>query len=99
MNRRNFIKISSAFGILLGTSGWAFYHENKLTSLGQLSAALYPTRFQYWQSHLDLIKAIAPKCKIVNIGIRPGEKLHEDMLAETELPFTFKVDDINLFFS
>jgi UDP-N-acetylglucosamine 4,6-dehydratase len=30
------------------------------------------------------------------MGLRPGEKLHEDMLAETELPFTYKVDDINL---
>jgi len=30
------------------------------------------------------------------VGLRPGEKLHEDMLAETELPFTYKVDDINL---
>ena len=27
------------------------------------------------------------------IGLRPGEKLHEDMLAETELPFTYKVED------
>tara|TARA_R110000851_G_scaffold88598_2_gene193455 strand:+ start:779 stop:1747 length:969 start_codon:yes stop_codon:yes gene_type:complete len=30
------------------------------------------------------------------MGLRPGEKLHEDMLAETELPFTYKVDDANL---
>ncbi len=30
------------------------------------------------------------------VGLRPGEKLHEDMLAETELPFAYKVDNINL---
>lgn len=29
-------------------------------------------------------------------GLRPGEKLHEDMLAETELPFTYKLNDVNL---
>jgi FlaA1/EpsC-like NDP-sugar epimerase len=39
--------------------------------------------------------------KIVNVdkinyeimGMRPGEKIHEDMLAETELPFTYEVND------
>ena len=30
------------------------------------------------------------------IGLRPGEKLHEDMLAQTELPYTFEVEGINL---
>jgi len=30
------------------------------------------------------------------VGLRPGEKLHEDMLAETELPFTYKVAGVNL---
>ena len=29
-------------------------------------------------------------------GIRPGEKLHEDMLAKTELPFTYEVEGTNL---
>lgn len=36
------------------------------------------------------------KAKTETVGLRPGEKLHEDMLAETELPFTYKVDGINL---
>ena len=29
-------------------------------------------------------------------GLRPGEKLHEDMLCQTELPFAYKVKDLNL---
>jgi FlaA1/EpsC-like NDP-sugar epimerase len=29
-------------------------------------------------------------------GLRPGEKLHEDMLAKTELDFTYQVPNINL---
>ena len=35
-----------------------------------------------------------PKYSLV--GLRPGEKLHEDMLAKTELPFTYIVPGINL---
>ena len=30
---------------------------------------------------LDLAKAIAPSCKIKLTGIRPGEKLHEEMIT------------------
>lgn len=30
------------------------------------------------------------------VGLRPGEKLHEDMLASTELDFTYQVPEINL---
>ncbi len=30
------------------------------------------------------------------MGLRPGEKLHEDMLAKTELDFTYEVPDVNL---
>jgi FlaA1/EpsC-like NDP-sugar epimerase len=33
---------------------------------------------------LDLAKAIAPDTKIEIIGIRPGEKLHEEMITETD---------------
>lgn len=33
---------------------------------------------------MDLARAIAPDCKIKNIGIRPGEKLHEALTGEDE---------------
>lgn len=33
---------------------------------------------------LDVAKAIAPNCAIRDVGIRPGEKLHEEMITETD---------------
>lgn len=33
---------------------------------------------------LVLAEAIAPKCKIENVGIRPGEKIHEEMITESD---------------
>jgi UDP-N-acetylglucosamine 4,6-dehydratase len=43
-----------------------------------------------------LEKIINKKSNTEIVGLRPGEKLHEDMLAETELPFTYQVPNINL---
>ena len=33
---------------------------------------------------LDIAKAIAPDCEYDFVGIRPGEKLHEEMITETD---------------
>lgn len=38
---------------------------------------------------LDVAKAVAPNCKIEVVGIRPGEKLHEEMITETDSMSTF----------
>lgn len=43
-----------------------------------------------------LEKITGKSAKTELMGLRPGEKLHEDMLAETELPFTYQVPNINL---
>jgi UDP-glucose 4-epimerase len=46
---------------------------------------------------IKALEKITGKQSLTNvIGLRPGEKLHEDMLAETELPFTYQVEYINL---
>lgn len=40
----------------------------------------------------DLAKALAPECEVENIGIRPGEKLHEVLLMEEEAKNTIIYD-------
>ena len=42
---------------------------------------------------LDIAKAVNPHAKITTIGIRPGEKLHEQMIGIDDAPFTFEFDD------
>jgi UDP-N-acetylglucosamine 4,6-dehydratase len=43
---------------------------------------------------VDLAKAIAPNAKIEIIGIRPGEKLHEDLLSEDEARHTIELEQM-----
>ena len=42
---------------------------------------------------VDLAKALAPNSEIVAIGIRPGEKLHEEMIAVSDAPRTVRRSD------
>jgi UDP-N-acetylglucosamine 4,6-dehydratase/5-epimerase len=42
---------------------------------------------------VDLARAIAPEAELREIGIRPGEKLHEEMVSESDAPRTFEFED------
>ena len=41
----------------------------------------------------DVAQAIAPKVKTTNVGIRPGEKLHEEMVTTTDAISTIEFKD------
>jgi len=41
---------------------------------------------------VDLAEAIAPECERKAIGIRPGEKLHEDMITATDAMNTLEFE-------
>lgn len=42
----------------------------------------------------DLANAIAPDCRIENIGIRAGEKLHEVLVSRNESSYAYELDDM-----
>ena len=42
---------------------------------------------------MDIAKAIDQDAKIKKIGIRPGEKIHEQMIGEDEAPYTFEYNN------
>lgn len=42
---------------------------------------------------VDLAEALAPDSELIEIGIRPGEKLHEEMIAVSDAPRTVRRDD------
>ena len=41
-------------------------------------------------SLVNLARALAPECKLDIVGIRPGEKLHEQMIGEEDASYTFE---------
>jgi UDP-N-acetylglucosamine 4,6-dehydratase (inverting) len=41
----------------------------------------------------DVAEAVSPGCKLKIIGIRPGEKLHEEMITETDSYSTVELSD------
>jgi len=43
---------------------------------------------------MDLVKAIAPNCQVEDIGIRPGEKVHEVLVSEDEARQTLDMGDM-----
>ncbi|ANQ50241.1 UDP-N-acetylglucosamine 4,6-dehydratase (inverting) [Flammeovirga sp. MY04] len=41
---------------------------------------------------LDVAKAVAPDCEIKIVGVRPGEKLHEEMITESDSLNTIEME-------
>jgi FlaA1/EpsC-like NDP-sugar epimerase len=42
---------------------------------------------------IDLAKAMCPNCKLKEVGIREGEKLHEAMITEEDARNTYEYKD------
>ena len=40
----------------------------------------------------DIARVIAPKAKHKVVGIRPGEKLHKQMIGSEDAPHTYQYD-------
>ncbi len=45
---------------------------------------------------IDIVEAVAPGCRIEVTGIRPGEKVHEVLIAEDESRAALEFDDMYL---
>jgi len=85
--KNNLLKITSKdmtrFNILLDEGVDLVLWSLKNTRGGEIFVPKIPS-----YRILDLAKAIAPNCKIKFIGIRAGEKIHEEMISVSEGHYT-----------
>ena len=56
---------------------------------------LYVTRIPSMKI-VDLAKAVAPQAELIEIGVRPGEKLHEEMISAEDSRRTLSISDDRL---
>ena len=47
----------------------------------------------------DIAKAVAPGCKIKYTGIRPGEKIHEQMISKSDAQNTIEFKDFYIIYA
>lgn len=43
---------------------------------------------------IDIANVVAPHAKRTVIGIRPGEKIHEQMIGSEDAPFTYEYEEL-----
>ena len=72
---------------------WAAIYSNSFIHSYQMwGGELYIPKIPSYRL-ADLAKAIAPEVKHEIVGMRPGEKLHEEMITETDALNTIEFDD------
>ena len=77
------------FNILLSESVDLVLHAIKNAIGGEIFIPKIPS-----YKLTDLAAAIAPECKVEIVGIRPGEKMHEEMITESDAPSAYDMGGV-----
>jgi UDP-N-acetylglucosamine 4,6-dehydratase len=83
------------YGNVMGSRGSVIPLFKRLFAEGKPIPITDPTMTRFWitlPQAVDLVEAVAPRAETVTIGIRPGEKLHEEMIAADDSYRTVRQD-------
>lgn len=76
------------FWLTLGSAVWLVRHALQTMLGGELYIKKIPS-----MRITDLAKAIAPNARLTECGIRPGEKIHEQMISPEDARHTLEFDE------
>lgn len=48
-----------------GTTGWANYYNDQVTSVGQILAKTFSNRKDYWDAHIKLLESLQPEIVVL----------------------------------
>ncbi len=79
-----------------GITGWCLFKDKDLIAVGQIRAEDAPTKYDYWQNHINLIESIKPDLVVIEDFRLYADKAMNQINSRMETPKLIAIIEYHL---